>query len=531
MLKYLSDGFLFLGAACGLLGTALAFLRSMQIFQLNGYKARTQCKWLRKNPAKQWTQIAAAVLLALNVAIGAAAGKELVGASVPYWALGALAVFLLLLPLFNRPNRAAKKPLVYTPRVIRMLVTAGLAYTLPLILCALRGGFPAAFFAGTCLYILIQLFPLLANLINMPVEALIRRGFVKDAQKKLLACPDLEIIGITGSYGKTSVKYYLTELLAGSFNTLMTPESYNTPMGISKTVREELRGSHEVFVCEMGARYKGDIQELCDFVRPKHGIITAIGEQHLETFKTPQVILHEKLALARCVTNGFLFVNGDNAKLRENRPANAVTYGLGEDNDCYAYDIAVTTRGTSFSVSLNGEKIEGLFTPLIGAHSVCNLVGAIAMARALGVEESEIRARLKRLAPPPHRLAMSRSGGVAIIDDAYNSNPAGAKAALDTLALFDGCKILITPGMVELGPAQYDANFSLGRQAAAVCDYVFAVGERQAPPIIAGLDAEEYPKDRRFVSSSFKEALEMAYALPCAGEKIILLENDLPDNY
>jgi UDP-N-acetylmuramoyl-tripeptide--D-alanyl-D-alanine ligase len=192
----------------------------------------------------------------------------------------------------------------------------------------------------------------------------------------------------------------------------------------------------------------------------------------------------------------------------------------------------VTTRGTTFSVKLNtGELLENLRTPLIGTHSVCNLVGAIAMSRAFGVTETQLRARLKRLAPPPHRLALTRSGSVAVIDDAYNSNPAGAKAALDTLALFEGCKVLVTPGMVELGDAQYDANFTLGQQAAAVCDFVIAVGEKQAPPILAGLAAAGYPEAQVFTANDFKTAIAKAYSIPGGGEKIILLENDLPDNY
>ncbi|MDR0883673.1 MAG: UDP-N-acetylmuramoyl-tripeptide--D-alanyl-D-alanine ligase [Oscillospiraceae bacterium] len=381
------------------------------------------------------------------------------------------------------------------------------------------------------LLVLTPLLPILANFINAPIEAYIRHWFQKDAQRILRAHETLEIVGITGSYGKTSVKYYLTELLRGQFDALMTPESYNTPMGISKTIRTQLRASHQIFVCEMGARGVGEIQELCDLVQPRHGIVTAVGEQHLETFKSRENILHEKLALARAVTSGHLFVGGDSEPLRTNRPANAITYGLRQDNDCYGYDIHCTVRGTTFSVNLQGEIWTDLRTPLIGAHSVCNLVGAIAMARALGVTQSDIRRRLTRLAPPPHRLALTRQGNEAIIDDAYNSNPAGAKAALDTLALFEGMKILITPGMVELGAEQFALNRALGQQAAAMCDYVIAVGARQAPPIVEGLAAEGYPAAQTYVAQNFNEAIAHARALPYPGDKIILLENDLPDNY
>ncbi|MDR3344647.1 MAG: UDP-N-acetylmuramoyl-tripeptide--D-alanyl-D-alanine ligase [Oscillospiraceae bacterium] len=497
-------------------------LRHMHIFQLGSYKAAAQFKWLRGNLKECLTQ-ALALLFVLCILIF----------PLPKLAAQIAAIFIFLVgTLANLPRKGAKKPLVYTPRVVRMLVT----------LCVLTLAAVAVAAATVSLtsfglsvyavfYVTTPLLPMLANLINAPIESYIRHWFVKDAKRVLRSCPNLEIIGITGSYGKTSVKYYLTELLSGKFHTLMTPESYNTPMGIAKTLRGELRGTHEVFVCEMGARYVGDIQELCDFVQPRHGIITAVGEQHLETFRSCEAILHEKLALARTVTDGCLFVNGDCEKLRENLPANAVTYGLNPNNNCYAYNIAVTVRGTVFSTSLNNKVMENLQTPLIGAHNVCNLVGAIAMAVALGVTEADIRARLKRLAPPPHRLALTHAGSTTVIDDAYNSNPAGVKAALDTLALFEGCKILVTPGMVELGNAQYDANFRLGQQAAAVCDYVIAVGEKQAPPILAGLAAAAYPDAQTFAAPDFKSAITKAYSIPCGGEKIILLENDLPDNY
>jgi len=200
--------------------------------------------------------------------------------------------------------------------------------------------------------------------------------------------------------------------------------------------------------------------------------------------------------------------------------------------DYCAEEIAVSERGTSFTVTAPGGERERFTVRLIGRHNVVNLVGAIAVAHSLGVPLQSLKGQMRKLAPVPHRLELiDRGGGLVVIDDAYNSNPAGAKAALDTLALFDGCKILITPGMVELGDMQYEANYNLGKQAAAVCDYVFAVGERQAPPILAGLNDAGYPAGQTFTAQSFKEAIDKAYALPYAGEKIILLENDLPDNY
>ena len=127
---------------------------------------------------------------------------------------------------------------------------------------------------------------LAANFLNKPIEKAINRWFINDAKRILKSCPDLTVIGVTGSYGKTSVKFILKTLLEARFNVLATPESYNTPMGVVITVRNHLRATHEVFVCEMGARHVGDIKEICDIVHPNHGIITSVGPQHLETFFT-----------------------------------------------------------------------------------------------------------------------------------------------------------------------------------------------------------------------------------------------------
>jgi UDP-N-acetylmuramoyl-tripeptide--D-alanyl-D-alanine ligase len=313
----------------------------------------------------------------------------------------------------------------------------------------------------------------------------------------------------------------------------MTPESYNTPRGVVKTIRENLRSTHEIFVCEMGARHRGDIKELCDIVTPRHGIITAIGEQHLETMKTMETIVETKFELAEAVVGqGIMFFNGDNTHIREHLPTQDFqTYGLQENNDCYAYDIHATTSGTVFSVSCHGEKIEGLQTPLIGEHNIVNIAGVLAVAAHLGVSAEEMRRQLKKITAPPHRLQLVRSDGMVLIDDAYNSNPSGCEAALKTLALFDGCKILITPGMVELGEKQHECNYVFGEQASAVCDHVILVGEKQTKPIYEGLRNKNYDTTQIQVVNTFDEALNKAYTISTDQQKIILIENDLPDNY
>lgn len=510
-----------------MVSTSLSVVDSMHFFQLNSYRFDTHTKWLKENHSKYLPHAILSVMLLIVV-------------TVPIKITVKLILLAVLFAVTIKPEipKKAKKPLVYTPRVKRMLVT--LAAVVGVIVaaaskpCFLKNRQTIAAFILVLLYALSPLLVLLANLINKPIELSINRHYTNDAKKILAACPDLTIIGVTGSYGKTSVKYYLNTLLRAKYNVLMTPESYNTPMGVVKTIRGSLKATHEIFICEMGAKWVGDIKELCDIVHPKHGIITSIGPQHLESFKTLDAVKSTKFELVDALPeDGMLFLNGDDQNIKDygcKRPA--VTYSVEGDADYVAYDLSVSEKGTSFSVRTRDGETERYSTRLIGRHNVLNIVGAIAISHKLGIPLSDLKGQVRKLDGVPHRLELSEKNGVTIIDDAYNSNPSGTKAALEALSLFDGFKILVTPGMVELGEKQDELNREFGQNAAKVCDYVVLVGQKQAVPIKAGLLDENYDENKIFVASTINEALTYVYALASHGKKkVILLENDLPDNY
>jgi len=502
-----------------LIATALAVRAQMHIFQLNSYRARPQWHWLGQHPWSWLLAVAALILAGLSLVVPLPA------------AIVELVVLVAAIALaWPRPGRA-KKPLVTTARVKRAYATIGLlAVALVVVGACLPPRWRTAVVALP--YCLTPVWVILANVINAPIEAGVRRHYLADAARRLADQPKLIRIGITGSFGKTSVKYYLATLLKQRFAVLMTPESYNTPMGITLTIRQELRATHQVFIAEMGARHVGDIAEDCALVHPTIGVITAIGAQHLESFGSQAAIIQTKLELAEAVKGqGPLYLNGDNELLMANAPEQErTTYGLEPTNDVYAFDLAVSPAGTSFALSYRGTVIDQLSTTLIGRPAIQNLAGAAAVALDLGLAADELRSQVRKLTPPPHRLALSRQAGVALIDDAYNSNPAGAKAALDALAQFDATKILITPGMVELGARQEELNQAFGAQA-VVADHVFLVGAKQTQPIATGLLQAGYDPARLTVVESVNDAIAQAYALPAAGDKVILLENDLPDNY
>ena len=325
----------------------------------------------------------------------------------------------------------------------------------------------------------------------------------------------------------------------------MTPESYNTPMGIVRTIREKMVPTHEIFVCEMGARHLHDIKEITDIVHPDDGILTSIGYQHLETFHSLENIVSTKYELLDAVDEKekeegnagkgkhLKFANGDNEIIRANmKYKDAITYGVSDDCDYRVSDISVTGAGTTFNVTTPDGETAEFNTKLVGRHNVENIAGAIAVAASFGVPMNKLKMAVRRIQPVPHRLELVRHGAVAILDDAYNSNPNGAKVALETLALFDNSvKILVTPGMVELGEKEDEYNEEFGRQAAYVCDYIILVGEKQTQAIKKGALEAGFAKDKLFVKNGLTEATQLMYELEAGREKVILLENDLPDNY
>ncbi len=537
----------------------LNFVHYMHMFQLNSYSAEEQFHWIKNNfrdvIIRHIFPLIAALFALFSCVImnGTLFGENpfgvtyidkehifsnsLIDVSVPYkvctWDLIICSFLIILGTFFCKRKQPAKKKLVFTPRVIRMCVTTAVVYGF---VCALSMIF--LFYNGFCLFALClwQLFslfmPMIVNFINNPVEKGVNNHYINDAKRIINELPDLTVIGITGSYGKTSTKFYLNKLLSAKYNVLMTPESYNTTMGVVKTVRGSLNATYEYFICEMGAKGVGEIKEICDIVHPKHSMITSIGEQHLETFKSVDNIIKTKFEIADCITDGMVFLNYDNDFIREHRiDKNVVSYGFSSDYEYYADNIKVTAKGTSFTVH-HGEESADFSTKLIGEHNVQNIVGAIAVANKLGVSFDELKMPVHRLEAVSHRMQILDKGSSVVIDDAFNSNPAGAKAALDTLRLMEGYRILVSPGMVDLGEREYELNKEFGKQAAEACDFVIAVGEKRAVPIVDGLKEAGYPEEKTFVAQNLNEALAKCDMLKTGGlKKIILLENDLPDNY
>lgn len=525
--------------AAALAGILFFSLREFHMLQLNGYKNPEHSWWMKKNYKRY---IFPAVLFALQFVMLAT------GATLPV--LIGFTAFNLCFSVANKPGKKFKKPLKYTARVKRMMITFFIIVAAFLGMAVYFGTRPCKceewlpfdsdsplpfILVNTALYLTPLLVPL-SNIINKPIEKSVQKWYINDAKRILSEMPSLHKVGITGSYGKTSMKFYLSELLGSQYETLKTPESFNTPMGVTITIRQHLKPTHEYFICEMGARRVHEIRELCEIAHPHDGIITSVGPQHLETFNTIENVVDTKFELADSVqaAGGKIFLNGDNELIRSRAPKykGAILYGTTEGCDYRAADISVSDKGTEFTLTAPGGESCRFSMKLLGEHSVQNVVGAIAYAHGTGIPLEKLVLPVKRIAAVPHRLQLLDKGGdLTFIDDAYNSNPSGCRAALNVLGLFDACKILVTPGMVELGAKQEELNFEFGQEAAAVCDYIVLVGKHQTEPIYNGIKAAGYDMDKVYAADSLGEALDKARAYQTDKKKIVLLENDLPDNY
>ena len=516
--------------------------RGLHILQLDGYKTGRYLKWMRQHLSNCFETKEILVI----------GGILILTAFYPQYndtwlfpvlclAWGGFQIYMST----QRKKVEAKKPLVYTARAKRVFglsicLLIGIATTLVLIAKTSPWRISIFLFSEVTVINLT-----IANLLIYPLERTINGAYLFSAKKRIKTFQP-KVIGITGSYGKTSTKYILHQILSEKFNTLMTPDSYNTPMGICKVIRGELTAEHEIFIVEMGAYKRGDIRELCNLASPQIGILTAVGPQHLERFKSIENIAKTKYELIESLPpDGLAVFNCDNeicaglADKREHDGNPVRRYATepfpvasaSDRTELTATNIQHTDEGLTFTIHTSVGTTE-IRTQLLGRHNVSNILAATAVATECGMTLEEIRVAIANVAPVPHRLQLTSSeGNVTIIDDSFNANPVGAKAALEVLTeIQGGKKVLVTPGMVELGEREYEENKRLGEHAADVCDLVILVGPRRTTPILDGLKAAQYPSQQIIIALNLEEVKQHLATQVQAGD-VVLFENDLPDNY
>ncbi len=433
-----------------------------------------------------------------------------------------------------------KKPLVFTARVKRLVFTLTIIYLLPLIFTIVSTDYVnKSLLTIAVLTSLNYIVVYIANLINHPVERIIYHHYERMAKNKLKSMPNLKIVGITGSYGKTSSKNILNDILNIKYNCLATAKSINTFNGLMITINNKLSKFDDVFIAEMGAYVKGEINGLCKLVNPNYGIITTIGTAHLETFGSEENILNGKMELAEYLpSDGAVVFNYDdvkqkNYKFKKENHAKVLWVGLDNDDlDVSGSNIKFSYKGTTFDVKFKGDKKEYKFeTKLLGKHNVYNILQALALGREFGIDVKDLIQAVRRVNVVEHRLELRKFPTFYQIDDAYNSNPVGAKRALEVLDLMDGKKVVVTPGMIELGSKEEELNNEFGKQISAVADEVILIGEKRTKPIYNGLIERNFDKDKIYVLNDVRDAYTLLNDLKDKRDLYALFENDLPDTY
>lgn len=518
--------------------------RAVHILQLEEYDNGRALRWA----ARSWLlDRAPAAVIVVTIAFAA-----LLVTVLGNWdfasAITAALFFALLglaLPLRFRA-KPAKKPLAVTMRVRRLFGALAIVLLLCAVLLLLIGwaagasGGAAVLIAPALVWLAVALGPLPAagaNLLALPVEAAIKRRYRNEAIATLRRV-NPKIVAITGSYGKTTTKELVAAILAARYRVLKTPQSYNTVMGITRCVREQLRDDCELFVVEMGMYTTGEIRELCRFVGgPDASAIVGVNEQHLERTGSIENTMRAKYEIVEGTKPGGLAVfNVDNAncarladRTNDGR-VRVARVGTQAGLDLWADNITVTPKLMRFDVH-DGTTTVTVRTRLLGRHLVPNFLIALALGKEMGVDLKTAANKLTAIAPVGHRLAVSEVEGTLVIDDAYSANVDGARAALALLAELPAQRrFVVTPGIVELGQVEAERNREFGVQAAKVADTLLIVGERPGGYVREGALAAGLPPERAIACENLSAAQAHLRALTRPGDAI-LFENDLPDNY
>lgn len=435
-----------------------------------------------------------------------------------------------------------KKPLVITKRVKRLIITISILYLVPIILGIInydnKQFIWLMIFIISVMLVINPFMVFIANIINFPIERSVYHYYKHKAQKKLKSMTNLKIIGITGSYGKTSSKNILSDILNIRYNALPTPRNLNTYNGLIMTVNNNLDKFTDIFIAEMGAYVKGEIRGLCKLVKPQYGILTTIGTAHLESFGSEENIVEGKFELIESLPkDGFAILNGDDPKQVSYKLKNDVrVIWIGIDNetcDVRATNINVSGKGTSFDVLVKSTGGKYRFvTKLLGKHNVYNILAGIACGIEFGISMEDLISAVSMVRAVEHRLELKKLGVFYQIDDAYNSNPVGAKNACEVLGMMDGIRVVVTPGMIELGEKEAYYNKEFGKQMAEVSNYVVLIGEKRTKPIYDGLIESGFDKDNIIVYNDVREAYTFINSLSDGKRDVFaLFENDLPDTY
>jgi len=436
-----------------------------------------------------------------------------------YTTLNLLLIICFLLYVKNL-IKTSKIPLIFTGKLSRLYIFSNFIL---LLLCFYKHSFPLIFiFSLLC--------PILANAINI-YDKVKNKIYINKAKKKLQNHP-AQIIAITGSNGKTSVKNILQKILETEHQTQSTPASFNTPIGIAKFINNELKYNTEFLILEYGARHKNDIKELCKLFGADYGIVTTISAQHLESFKSIENIYKAKKQLANFLQNKPCVFNVDNLytkRMYNEKIFNNYSASINTKADVFISNTQQNSENTSFDITIKNHTYSSS-TILLGKHNLLNICLAATMADIIGISHENIIGAIKNLQPIEHRLQFIKSH-INIIDDSYNCSPLSAQEALQTIKNFSGKKMIVTPGIIECGKEKYNINFNLGKQM-SFCDFCVIVGHENKSAISNGIKSAILA-NKHSPQILYANTLEDAkqHFSKLHNNDTLLLLNDLPDDY
>ncbi len=514
-----------------------ASVHYIHALQMERYQTPAYRQWLAKNRDRilkdnvLWAFVAVLLRAYLPVLLSMFIKEEPVRNALSGWLVLALFTALMAWITWRDYTMPSRKPFVVTQRVRRLLTVL---FLLSLAVTALMAMMRPISVSPYFLYALMPFMVLAAAAIIGPYEARLNATFFKSAKNKLRAHQGLITIGITGSYGKTNVKFILRDILSKQYKVLATPASFNTAMGISRVVNDQLKPEHQVFIAEMGATHVGDIKELVGLVRPKYGIITSIGPRHMDTFGSIENIASTKFELVQGLPRDGLAVFGwgDDYINRLYALCKHDKCRIGMDDDPGAFMVArnlsFSDRGSAFDmVCADGEAVR-CRTRLLGSYNVKNILLAAALARKMGMEMGQIAEAIKNLSPIEHRMQLI-PGDLTVIDDTLNEDADSAFEAFRVLSQMPGRRIVVTPGVGEQGGREADVNFALGTVMADCADAVVLVGRRAfTRSIVRGIMQSGFSSSNLHTADDMDDASEILQEISDPGDTV-LFESRIPE--
>ncbi len=509
------------------LSCVAASIHFVHVFQMERYQLPVYNQWLSRSRESYFQKnvligiMAAVIKWYLPMLLSLFSSVEATRNAAAGWMtlIGFLAVTTVL--TVRDVRTPMRRPLVLTMRARRLFGAIALIHVVLVLLMKLLS------FPPYLVYAVIPYAVWLAGRIMHPVEEKINSRFYDEAMKKLEERDDLIKIGITGSCGKTLTKFILKEILSSKYEVLATPASFNTAMGISRVVNDQLEEKHQVFIAEMGAQHVGDIKHLVKLVKPQYGLITSIGDEHKDSFGSMANIVDTKYELVSGLPeDGVAFFASDNGYLDRmygmcKHEKYSAALDMPGDRYMRALDVTVDSEGTRFALECaDGGKVR-CRTRLLGRYNVQNIALAAAVAHRLGLTMDEIAAGIARLQPFERRLQLI-PGECTVIDDTYNDHPQGTADALGVMAEFAGRRLIVTPGLPQTEVNGEDVNYVFGKQMLGCVDAVILVGEKKKlRSVVKGLKDAGFPRGAIRIVADMGEAESLLAEVSRPGDVIL----------